>query len=242
MMRNMLSRSSGAFKYSIFVILLMSGTISGFRAQTPAPKDAPGVPGSPGTSQKQADTSKSDEEVAVFQIRSAFSLTPAMVQALQKKMDEYVAQSGTGQSGTGQSGTVSGAGHSPEAPSAQGSSPAKAQPKTDVIATIPWSDLISQSVPMATPFDIRVVGEKIVAIMQIVPLDRDVKGVNLMIQTQLWSKQADGTVSYRTFVQPLSLPVGARIFYYPLGFNPKEGAPIVVEIRVDIVERPKKLH
>lgn len=232
MMRDMLSRSSGAFKYSIFVILLMSGTISGFRAQTPVPKDAPGAPGSPGASQKQAAASKSDEEVAVFQIRSAFSLTPAMVQALQKKMDEYVAQSGAGSS----------TGRSQDTPSSQGGSPAKVQPKTDTVAAIPWSDLISQSVPMATPFDIRVVGEKIVAIMQIVPLDRDEKGVNLMIQTQLWSKQADGTVSYRTFVQPLSLPVGARIFYYPLGFNPKEGAPIVVEIRVDIVERPKKLH
>ncbi|MCE5256312.1 MAG: hypothetical protein LLF89_05620 [Spirochaetaceae bacterium] len=212
------------------ILLLCLGIAGGVQAQTP------GAPGESGQGQSQPQNPA--EEIALFQIRSAFSLTPTMVQVLQKKMADYEAQSGAKpQTGT----TGSNSGSNTDASSTPGSV-AKTQPQADPVTKIPWSDLLSKSVPMATPFDIRVVGEKIVAIMQIVPLDRDEKGVNLMIQTQLWIKQSDSTVSYRTFVQQMNLPPGARIFYYPLGFNAKDGAPIVVEIRVDVLEKPKKLH
>ncbi|HOV93591.1 MAG TPA: hypothetical protein PLT87_01785 [Spirochaetales bacterium] len=251
-MRNLVSKPISASRSAVFafVLILVSLNGLGIYAQGTNTKV---VGETPSPAVPQANT---DESVAVFQIRSAFSLTPAMVQVLQKKMEEFAAQSGAkpspsgsnssnqGTSNQGTAGTVIGPGAVNKQPgstsqTSQQSASAGADRSTEII---PWSSVLSRSVPMATPFDVRVVGDKIVAIMQIVPLDQDSKGVNLMIQTQIWAKQANGTVSYRTFIQPLSLPVGARIFYYPLGFSTKEGAPIVVEIKVDIVEKPKKLH
>jgi hypothetical protein len=268
-MQNTISKTASFAKYSILVFLLLFGSARGLQLQaqgTNAKGSGDASSSFPFTgivaqvSTAQADT---DESVAVFQIRSAFSLTPAMVQVLQKKMEEFAAQSsGKASSGTssGASGTTNGTtngepnasnnasggaglGGTSSSTSQQGTSHQSTSMSAERgLEMIPWSAVLSRSVPMATPFDVRVVGDKIVAIMQIVPLDQDSKGVNLMIQTQIWAKQANGSVSYRTFIQPLSLPAGARIFYYPLGFSTKEGAPIVVEIKVDIVEKPKKLH
>lgn len=251
-MRNLVSKPISVSKSAVFAFILILVGLNGLGIYAQG-TNTKGVGEAPSTTAPQANT---DESVAVFQIRSAFSLTPAMVQVLQKKMEEFAAQSGAkssssganspnqGTSNQGTTGTTAAPGTATNQPgstsqTSQQSASSGADRSTEII---PWSSVLSRSVPMATPFDVRVVGDKIVAIMQIVPLDQDSKGVNLMIQTQIWAKQANGTVSYRTFIQPLSLPVGARIFYYPLGFNTKEGAPIVVEIKVDIVEKPKKLH
>ena len=252
-MRNLVynNKPISAPKNAVFAIILILVSLNGLGIYAQG-TNTKGVGETPPTV-PQANT---DESVAVFQIRSAFSLTPAMVQILQKKMEEFAAQSsaksspsgsstpnqGTSNQGTTGTAVAPGAVTNQPGSTSQTNKQSASTGADRSIEIIPWSSVLSRSVPMATPFDVRVVGDKIVAIMQIVPLDQDSKGVNLMIQTQIWVKQANGTVSYRTFIQPLNLPVGARIFYYPLGFNTKEGAPIVVEIKVDIVEKPKKLH
>jgi len=144
-----------------------------------------------------------------FRIRSAFSLTPDMVRTLQIK--------------------------SPESGAASGSA---AAPAHDGSPGISWSETLARSLPFSAPLDVRLVGKNVVALVQIVPIALRAAIIDLMVQGMVWVKMPDDSLSFKTTVQSLSLPLGARLFYYPLGLDTRDGAPIVVEIRVDKPSNP----
>lgn len=48
----------------------------------------------------------------------------------------------------------------------------------------------------------------------------------------------DSSLSFKTMVQTLSVALGSRLYFYPLGVDAKTGAPIAVEIRVDRQSKP----
>ncbi len=103
---------------------------------------------------------------------------------------------------------------------------------------IAWGDVLERVVPFAAPLDVRLVGKNVVVLFQILPIALRATIVDLMVQGQVWVKMPDDSVSLKTTVQSLSLPLGSRLYFYPLGVDAKTGAPIAVEIRVD--RQPKQ--
>jgi len=57
--------------------------------------------------------------------------------------------------------------------------------------------------------------------------------VELIVLGQVWVKMPDNSLSFKSTIQTLNVPLGSRFFFYPLGVDPKTGAPIAVEIKVD---------
>lgn len=148
-------------------------------------------------------------QVLVFQIRSAFGLTSSMVRSLQVK-------------------SVDG-GQSQGSSTAPKSSPASPEGPKDIA----WGETLVRNVPFAVPLDVRLVGQNVVALVQIVPIESGGANVDLIVQGQVWVKMPDNSLSFKTTIQTLSIPLGSRFYFYPLGVDPKAGAPIAVEIKVD---------
>ena len=144
----------------------------------------------------------------LFTVRSAFSLSPAMISSLQPKAHEGPSASASG--------------------SARAESSASQKPET-----ISWTEALVRELPYAAPLDLRLVGKNVVALIQIVPMEAKGKAVDLLVQGQIWVQKADGSLAFNTSFQTMSLALGSRLFFYPLGVDPKNGAPIAVEIRVD---------
>ncbi len=161
-----------------------------------------------------------------FRIRSAFSLTPDMVRALQTKSPDSGAASDRA-AASNSTAAADGAAGARAAASAREGSPG-----------ISWSETLARSLPFSAPLDVRLVGKNVVALVQIVPIALRAAIIDLMVQGMVWVKMPDDSLSFKTTVQSLSLPLGARLFYYPLGLDTRDGAPIVVEIRVDKRSNP----
>jgi len=143
-----------------------------------------------------------------FTVRSAFSLSPADVKFLQPK--------------TGEKGETSG--------DKTASETARTQVPSSAIG---WSDALVRSLPLAAPLDLRLMGKNLVILVQVLPMGFRDPIVDLFIQGQIWVKTEDNSLSYKTTMQSMSIPLGARIYFYPLGADYKTGAPVAVEIKVD---------
>lgn len=105
-------------------------------------------------------------------------------------------------------------------------------------AEVNWGEPLAKSLPFAVPLDVRLVGKNVVALIQIVPIALRAEIVDLIVQGQVWVKMPDDSLSYKTTLQSLSLKLGSRLFFYPLGVDDKTGTPIAVEIRVDREPKP----
>ncbi len=215
MSRQFFGRMARILRRPLFVLFLFSGFFLG--AQTPsvpAPKKSePSAPKQAESAPPAADE-KASSPILLFRVRSAFSLTPAMLHVLQTKSADQGAGSGSG------------------------SAPKSAAPSTDSSKDIAWGETLARSLPFAAPLDVRLVGKNVVALVQIVPIELRASVVDLIVQGQVWVKMPDNSLSFKTTVQSLSLPLGSKLYFYPLGADAKSGAPIAVEIRVDRQSEP----
>jgi len=78
----------------------------------------------------------------------------------------------------------------------------------------------------------------VLALVQIVPVETGSSTIELLVQGQVWVKMPDGSVSVKTSFQSMSIVAGMKLYYYPLGVDLKNGAPIAVEIKIDRPARP----
>ncbi len=134
----------------------------------------------------------------VLQIRSAFSLSPVMVKAIQAGIRDDLSR-----------------------------------PNLDPLNIVPWNEPFTRSVPLAVPLDVQLTGSNVVVHIQILPTVLGEQSVELIIQGQMWAKASENSLSLNTTIQTINVGWGSRFFYYPLGMDPRTGAPIVMEIRVD---------
>ena len=215
-------------RYPLLLLFLCSSLA--LDAQTPSPAKPEQAPPKQATP-SPAPVPKAQNNSAVellFKIRSAFSLTPAMIHGLQtKSADNGGTQASIPQETAQQGGAPQGA----AAPKA---SPSFAEGAKDIV----WGEALERVVPFAAPLDVRLVGKNVVVLFQILPVALRASIVDLIVQGQVWVKMPDDSVSFKTTVQSLSLPLGSRLYFYPLGVEAKTGAPIAVEIRVD--RQPKQ--
>jgi len=215
-------------RYPLLLLFLCSSLA--LDAQTPSvpspakPEQTPPKQTNPGPAPAQKAENGDAVVELLFKIRSAFSLTPAMIHGLQTKS----ADSGGTQANIPQG----------NAPQGSATAPKTSLPSAEGAKDIAWGDVLERVVPFAAPLDVRLVGKNVVVLFQILPIALRATIVDLMVQGQVWVKMPDDSVSLKTTVQSLSLPLGSRLYFYPLGVDAKTGAPIAVEIRVD--RQPKQ--
>ena len=227
------STGCGRPEHSFLPLLLLVLGMGRVIAQTPGgiPQVPQGPTGSvspplppPALAKPPRDMAAS--EVLLFRIRSAFSLTPVMVASLQARGSD----SGSGPASAAASAAASGAAASSAAKSESSVQDKAAQ---DRGAPIGWSDALVREVPFSVSLDVRLVGKNVLAIMQLTPIETGGQEINLLAQGQVWVQKPDGTLSFNTSFQSLNIALGSRLYFYPLGVDARNGAPIAVEIKVD---------
>ncbi|MCE1195893.1 hypothetical protein LWX53_05285 [bacterium] len=197
----------------MLIAFLVSGLL--LDAQGTAPQPPAKQPLPPAQPQKPLDVEDPapDKEEALpslrFIIRSAFSLTPPMVKAIQAKSGDAQAP-GAAKGAAGGEGT-------PE---------------------VSWGEPLARTLPFSAPLDVSLAGKNVLALIRIVPVELRAAIVELIVQGQVWVKMPDNSLSFKTMVQTLSVALGSRLYFYPLGVDAKTGAPIAVEIRVDRQPKP----
>lgn len=158
----------------------------------------------------QAASGKADQPLFpdttfVLEIRSAFSLTPDMVKALQS-----IASGQEGRAGS----------------SSKSSAAGEAQ-------QVPWGEKLVRTVPQAANLEVRVSGKNLTANIRISPSLSQPSTITLVIQSQVTIRNRDNSYSVNNSVQVVSLPAGGMLFFYPLGFDDGNGAPFAMEIKVN---------
>ncbi len=207
-----------------FVLLLSMAAVLGLGAQPgdsvapSSPTQIPVLPGrAPGSAeqipgqgiQNPGSLEQNQLPMLLFNIRSAFSLSPAMVKLLQNKSEVK--------------------GEKPvEKPRDE-----KARSQAESAVSIAWTDPLTRNLPVAAPLDLRLMGKNLIVIVQLLPIALRDPIVDIFVHGQIWLTTQDNSISYRTTMQTMSIPLGTRIYFYPLGADLKLGAPVAVEIRVD---------
>lgn len=200
------------FRLPMLITFILSGLLLDAQGTTPPPSKQPLPPAQP---QKPVEVDDPSQEVDAnlpplqFVIRSAFSLTPTMVKAIQAKTGD---------------------------PQASGAS--KGAAGGEGAAGISWGEPLSRTLPFSAPLDVSLAGKNVLALIRIVPVELHAAMLDLILQGQVWVKMPDSSLSFKTMVQTLSVALGSRLYFYPLGVDAKTGAPIAVEIRVDRQSKP----
>lgn len=176
----------------------------------PAPVQAQPQTGSPSSLDKESPPSLMPEApqtqnapVFQFRFRAAFLLTPAMVSAIQST--SLNAQNSK---------------------SNQNSSSRKENCPA-------WEDPILRDVGLAAALGIKIQSERIVALIVFMPIELMNKSLTMLVQNQIFARNPDNSIQMNTSVHTIRVPLGTLFYYYPLGGDPKQGAPVAIEILVD---------
>jgi len=98
----------------------------------------------------------------------------------------------------------------------------------DVKYTIPGSSV-----------SVRMVGSDAAIVITLTPYANSSGGLLLVVQGQVWYKDGDASLRYRTTVDTLSIAFGERVLFYPFGSHPDMGAPLRVELVMDKYAAPE---
>ncbi len=101
-------------------------------------------------------------------------------------------------------------------------SEAPAWQASDVKYTIPGSAV-----------SVKMIGRDAVIVITVTPYRSKDGGLLLVAQGQVWYKEGDAGLRYRTTVDTLSVRFGERVLFYPFGAHPETGAPLRVELVMD---------
>ncbi|MBP6958810.1 MAG: hypothetical protein KBB90_03315 [Spirochaetia bacterium] len=165
-------------------------------AQTPSIPTAPSSIAIP-------DSPSSNIPVFQFQIRTAFTLTPGMVSAIQS-------------ASLGSQGSKAAPGESIEKANS---------PK--------WEDAIVREVSLASPLGIKIQNDRFIAIIVLMPIELIKKDITMLVQNHIYMRSQDNSIQLNTSVHTVRIPVDSVFYYYPLGGDSKQGAPMVIEILVN---------
>ena len=84
-----------------------------------------------------------------------------------------------------------------------------------------------------TPVSVKMIGRDTVIVITITPYKNKGGGLLLVAQGQVWYKDSEKSIQYRTTVDTLSVRFGERVLFYPFGAKPETGAPLRVELVMD---------
>jgi hypothetical protein len=91
---------------------------------------------------------------------------------------------------------------------------------------------VKYTVP-GSPVPFKFVGENLAVLVQVTPFARrDSQGLVLVTQGQVWVKNKEGGISYRTAIETLSVKFGEKVIFFPLGRDAGGKGPLRLEITV----------
>lgn len=200
------------FRIFLLVLFLFLGA-GGLWAQTPDTQEAKptpiqvqpqaGYPSSRKEDSPPATAAPLNVPVFQFQLRAAFLLTPAMVAAIQST-----------------------------SLSAQNSK-SDQHSSSDKDSGPAWEAPILRDVRLASPLGIKIQGEQIVAVIVFMPIELVKQNLTMLVQNQVFARNPDSSIQMNTSVHTIRVPLGTLFYYYPLGGDSKQGAPVAIEILVN---------
>ena len=80
---------------------------------------------------------------------------------------------------------------------------------------------------------IKMIGSDVAIVITVTPYSDKAGGLLLVAQGQVWYKEGDAGLRYRTTVDTLSVKFGERVLFYPFGSQVDGGSPLRVELVMD---------
>ncbi|HTX74020.1 MAG TPA: hypothetical protein VMC79_14410 [Rectinemataceae bacterium] len=96
-----------------------------------------------------------------------------------------------------------------------------------------WRQESSGTTIPGTPVGVKLVSNNAVMLVQVTPFDSDRGHVTLVVQAQVWVRNGDGSLSFRTSVDKVEVAYGKAVFFYPLGKAASDKPSLRVAITVD---------
>ena len=97
----------------------------------------------------------------------------------------------------------------------------------------PWQASDRKYTVPGTPVSVKMMGSDVAVMVSMTPY-RTKEGTLFMIaQGQVWFRDADGTVRYRSTVDTVGVNFGEKLLFYPFGVYPDGRAPLRIELVVD---------
>ena len=84
-----------------------------------------------------------------------------------------------------------------------------------------------------TAVSVKMVGSEVAIVITVTPYKKKEGGLLLVAQGQVWYKDGDTGLRYRTTIDTLSVAYGERVLFYPFGAHTIDGAPLRVELIMD---------
>ena len=84
-----------------------------------------------------------------------------------------------------------------------------------------------------TAVSVKMVGSEVAIVITVTPYKKKEGGLLLVAQGQVWYKDGDTGLRYRTTIDTLSVAFGERVLFYPFGAHTSDGAPLRVELIMD---------
>lgn len=91
---------------------------------------------------------------------------------------------------------------------------------------------IKYTIP-GTSVSVKMIGKETAIVITITPYKDKKGGLLLVVQGQVWYKDGEAGVGYRTTVDTLTVSFGERVLFYPFGAKIEGGSPLRVELIMD---------
>mgnify|MGYP000868649033 CR=1 FL=1 len=109
-----------------------------------------------------------------------------------------------------------------------------------------WQSADVKYTLVGMPVTLKMVGSSVVVFVTLTPYPTKDADIAIIAQGQVWFREEDGSLRYRSTVEPMSVAYGEKVFFYPLGIAEDGSAPLRVEIilrkyaKGDTARQPEK--
>lgn len=96
----------------------------------------------------------------------------------------------------------------------------------------PWQASELKYTLNGMPVTVKMVGSAVIVYLTITTYPSREADLAMITQGQVWFKQDDGGLHYRSAVETISVAFGERVLFYPLGLPDEGEAPLKIELLV----------
>lgn len=100
-------------------------------------------------------------------------------------------------------------------------------------AKVPWQASERKYTVPGTPVSIKMMGSDVAVVISLTPYRTKDGSLFMIAQGQVWFREADGTVRYRSTVDTLGINFGEKLLFYPFGVFADGKEPLRIELVVD---------
>lgn len=97
----------------------------------------------------------------------------------------------------------------------------------------PWQASERKYTVPGTPVSIKMMGSDVAVAISMTPYRTKDGKLFMIAQGQVWFRDADGTVRYRSTVDTVGVNFGEKLLFYPFGVYANGEAPLRIELVVD---------